>query len=164
MGHTVQLIPPQYVKPFVKRGKNDRNDAEAISEAAARPDMPSVAVRSAEQQAEAIVLSARELPVRQPTQLVNAVRGHAAEFGTVAPKNISQLPALLESRGGRGSGAGRGQGDAGVSARASGPARRADWGAGTPDEAAAQSKPGQSASGQGARHRPGQRADLGAYS
>ena len=96
-GHTVQLIPPQYVKPFVKRGKNDRNDAEAISEAAARPGMPSVAVRSAEQQAEAIVLSARELLVRQRTQLVNAVRGHAAEFGIVAAKNTSQLPALLEA-------------------------------------------------------------------
>ncbi len=49
-GHTVQLIPPQYVKPFVRRGKNDRNDAEAISEAAARPGMPSVAVRSSEQE------------------------------------------------------------------------------------------------------------------
>ncbi len=97
MGHTVQLIPPQYVKPFVRRGKNDRNDAEAISEAAARPDMPSVPVKSAEQQAEAIVLSARELLVRQRTQLVNAVRGHAAEFGIVAPKTISQLPGLLET-------------------------------------------------------------------
>ncbi len=97
MGQTVQLIPPQYVKPFVRRGKNDRNDAEAISEAAARPEMPSVAVKSAEQQAAAIVLSARELLVRQRTQLVNAVRGHAAEFGIVAAKNISQLPALLET-------------------------------------------------------------------
>ena len=97
LGHTVQLIPPQYVKPFVRRGKNDRNDAEAISEAAARPDMPSVPVRSAEQQAEAIVLSARELLVQQRTQLVNAVRGHAAEFGVVAAKNISQLPALLQA-------------------------------------------------------------------
>ncbi len=96
MGHTVQLIPPQYVKPFVRRGKNDRNDAEAISEAASRPDMPGVPVRSAEQQAEAIVLSARELLVRQRTQLVNAVRGHAAEFGIIAAKNINQLPALLE--------------------------------------------------------------------
>jgi len=76
MGHTVQLIPPQYVKPFVRRGKNDRNDAEAISEAAARPEMPSVAVKSAEQQAEAIVLSARGLLVWQRTHLVNAVRGH----------------------------------------------------------------------------------------
>lgn len=96
-GHTVQLIPPQYVKPFVRRGKNDRNDAEAISEAASRTGMPSVPVRSAEQQAEAIVLSARELLVRQRTQLVNAVRGHAAEFGIVAAKGTSQLPALLEA-------------------------------------------------------------------
>jgi len=97
MGHTVQLIPPQYVKPFVRGGKNDRNDAEAISEAAARPDMPSVPVKLAEQQAEAIVLSARELLVRQRTQLVNAVRGHAAEFGVIAAKNISQLLGLLET-------------------------------------------------------------------
>jgi transposase len=97
LGHTVQLIPPQYVKPFVRRGKNDRNDAEAISEAASRPDMPSVPLKAAEQQAEAIVLSARELLVRQRTQLVNTVRGHAAEFGIVAAKGTSQLPALLEA-------------------------------------------------------------------
>jgi transposase len=96
-GHTVRLIPPQYVKPFVRRGKNDRNDAEAISEAAARPDMPSVPVKSAEQQAAAIVLSVRELLVRQRTQLVNAVRGHAAEFGIVAAKGTSRLSALLEA-------------------------------------------------------------------
>ena len=97
LGHTVRLIPPQYVKPFVRRGKNDRNDAEAISEAASRPDMPGVPVKSAERQAEAIVLSARELLVRQRTQLVNAVRGHAAEFGVVAAKGTSRLPALLEA-------------------------------------------------------------------
>jgi transposase len=97
LGHTVRLIPPQYVKPFVRRGRNDRNDAEAICEAASRPGMPSVPVKAAEQQAAAIVLSARELLVRQRTQLVNAVRGHAAEFGIVAAKNISHLPALLEA-------------------------------------------------------------------
>ena len=97
LGHTVRLIPPQYVKPFVRRGKNDRNDAEAICEAASRPGRPSVPVKAAEQQAAAIVLSARELLVRQRTQLVNAVRGHAAEFGIVAAKNISHLPALLEA-------------------------------------------------------------------
>lgn len=97
LGHTVRLIPPQYVKPFVRRGKNDRNDAEAISEAASRPDMPSVPVKSAEQQAEAVVLSARDLLVRQRTQLVNAVRGHAAEFGVVAAKGTNRLPALLEA-------------------------------------------------------------------
>ena len=60
LGHTVRLIPPQYVKPFVRRGKNDRNDAEAICEAASRPGMPTVPVKAAEQQADAIVVSARE--------------------------------------------------------------------------------------------------------
>lgn len=67
LGHKVRLIPPQYVKPFVTRGKNDRNDAEAIGEAAARPDMREVTVKSAEQQAQAMLLSVRELLVRQRT-------------------------------------------------------------------------------------------------
>src|SRR5277367_6664038 len=67
MGHRVRLIPPQYVKPFVKRAKNDRNDAEAISEAAARPGMPEVPVKSAEAQAQAMLLTVRELLVRQRT-------------------------------------------------------------------------------------------------
>lgn len=84
LGHTVRVIPSQYVKPFVKRGKNDRNDAEAISEAAARPEMCEVTVKSADQQAKAMPLSVRELLVRQRTQLVNALRGHAAEFGHVS--------------------------------------------------------------------------------
>ena len=82
LGHRVRLIPPQYVKPFVKRGKNDRNDAQAISEAAARPDMQTVPVKSAEQQAEAMVLSARELLVRQRTQL--AAQGMARLEGLLA--------------------------------------------------------------------------------
>jgi transposase len=85
LGHGVRLIPPQYVKPFVKRGKNDRNDAAAISVAAAQPSIGSVPVKSAEQQAAAMLLSVRELLVRQRTQLVNAMRGHAAEMGVVAP-------------------------------------------------------------------------------
>ena len=97
LGHTVRLIPPQYVKPFVKRGKNDRNDAEAISEAAARPGMHSVAVKSDMQQAEAMLLSVRELLVRQRTQLVNALRGHAGEFGLVAPIGAKGL-ALLRAQ------------------------------------------------------------------
>lgn len=91
MGHRVRLIPAQYVKPFVKRGKNDRNDAEAISEAAARPGMSAVAVKSAAQQANAMLLSVQELLVRQRTQLVNALRGHASEFGLVAPKGNKGL-------------------------------------------------------------------------
>jgi transposase len=94
-GHTVHLIPPQYVKPFVKRGKNDRNDAEAISEAAARPGMRFVPVKPAARQAEAMVLQVRELLVKQRTQLVNALRGHAAEFGVVAAKGTGKLTGLL---------------------------------------------------------------------
>ena len=95
LGHEVALIPPQYVKPFVKRGKNDRNDAEALSEAAARPGMAKVAVTSAEQQANAMLLSVRELLSRQRTQLVNALRGHAAEFGLVAAKGDKGVTDLL---------------------------------------------------------------------
>ncbi len=95
LGHTVRLVPPQYVKPFVKRGKSDRNDAEAISEAASRPSMRFVPVKSAEAQAEAMDLSARDLLIRQRTQLVNAVRGHAAEFGVIAAKGIAHIAPLL---------------------------------------------------------------------
>lgn len=96
LGHRVRLIPPQYVKPFVKRGKNDRNDAEAIAEAAQRPSMHFVPVKSAEAQAEAMILSLRELLVKQQTQLVNSIRGHAAEFGVIAAKGTSHVEALLE--------------------------------------------------------------------
>lgn len=96
LGHQVRLIPPQYVKPFVKRGKNDRIDAEAISEAAQRPSMHFVPVKSAEAQAQAMILSVRELLVKQQTQLINALRGHAAEFGVIAAKGTPQVAALLE--------------------------------------------------------------------
>ena len=95
MGHRVRLIPPHYVKPFVKRGKNDRNDAEAISEAAGRPGMTEVAVKSAERQAAAMVLRVRELLVRNRTQAINALRGHAAEFGVIAAKGTAQVALLL---------------------------------------------------------------------
>lgn len=94
LGHRVRLLPPQYVKPFVKRSKNDRNDAEAIVIAAAQPTITSVPVKSAEQQAAAMLLSVRELLVRQRTQLVNAMRGHAAEMGVVAPLGEKGLAAL----------------------------------------------------------------------
>ena len=96
LGHRVRLIPPQYVKPFVKRGKNDRNDAEAINEAASRPSMRYVPVKSEQQQADAMLLRVRELLVKQKTQLVNAVRGHAAEFGLVAARGLGQVSALVE--------------------------------------------------------------------
>jgi len=94
-GHRVRLIPPQYVKPFVKRGKTDRNDAEAISEAASRPAMRWVAIKSAAQQADALALSARELLVAQRTQTINALRGHAAEFGVVVAGGPSRVAELL---------------------------------------------------------------------
>ena len=95
-GHRVRLIPAQYVKPFVKRGKNDRNDAEAIRVAAGQPSIGSVPVKSAEEQARAMLLTTRELLVRQRTQLVNALRGHATELGLVAKlgdKGLARLQA-----------------------------------------------------------------------
>jgi transposase len=95
LGHAVRLIPPQYVKPYVKRGKNDRNDAEAICEAAGRPGMHFVPVKSVTQQAQGMVLKVRETLVGQRTQLVNALRGHAAEFGVIAAKGIHQVGPLL---------------------------------------------------------------------
>lgn len=95
LGHRVRLLPPQYVKPFVKRNKNDRADAEAICEAAMRPGTRSVPVKSAEQQAAAMALSVRELLVKQRTQLVNAMRGHAAEFGVIAAKGTQNVQPLL---------------------------------------------------------------------
>src|SRR5271154_1826029 len=95
LGHTVRLIPPQYVKPYVKRGKNDRNDAEAICEAAGRPGMHFVPVKSVTQQAQGMVLKLRETLVGQRTQLVNALRGHATEFGVIAAKGLRQIGPLL---------------------------------------------------------------------
>ncbi len=95
LGHHVRLIPPQYVKPFVKRAKNDRNDAEAISEAAARPSMRSVATKTVEQQADAIILKHREMLVNQRTQAMNALRGHAMEFGVVVAKGTAKIVPLL---------------------------------------------------------------------
>ena len=96
-GHTVRLIPPQYVKPYVKRGKNDRNDAEAICEAASRPGMHFVPVKSVSQQAQGMVLKVRETLVGQRTQLANTLRGHAAEFGVVAAKGMSKIGPLLSA-------------------------------------------------------------------
>jgi transposase len=97
LGHSVRLIPPQYVKPFVKRGKNDRNDAEAICEAAGRPGMHFVPVKSADQQAQGMVLKMRDTLVGQRTALVNTLRGHAGEFGVIAAKGIGQIAPLLKA-------------------------------------------------------------------
>src|ERR1700731_5150930 len=93
--HRVRLIPPQYVKPFVKRSKNDRNDAEAISEAASRPSMGTVPVKTADEQAATIIMKHRELMVKHRTQAINALRGHAAEFGIVVARGCANVTALL---------------------------------------------------------------------
>jgi transposase len=99
-GHVVRLIPPAYVKPFVKRQKNDMADAEAICEAAQRPTMRFVAPKSEQTQAAALVFRARDLLVRQRTQTINALRGHLAEFGIVVakgPAHVSQLVQAVEN-------------------------------------------------------------------
>jgi transposase len=95
LGHTVKLIAPAYVKPFVKRQKNDRADAEAICEAAQRPTMRFVAVKSEQAQAAAVVFRTRDLLVRQRTQAINALRGHLAEFGIIAAKGPLHVPQLI---------------------------------------------------------------------
>lgn len=95
LGHDVRLIPPVYVKPFVKRQKNDANDAEAIAEAASRPTMRYVSVKSSEQQAQGMVFRTRDLFVRQRSQLVNALRGHLAEFGAVVGQGMVQFRRMI---------------------------------------------------------------------
>jgi transposase len=83
------------VKPFVRRNKNDRNDAEAIGEAASRPSMPTVPVKSLDEQAATIIVKHRELLVGQRTAAINALRGHAAEFGVIAAKGTANVEALM---------------------------------------------------------------------
>jgi transposase len=96
LGHVVRLIPPAYVKPFVKRQKNDAADAEAICEAAQRPTMRFVAIKSATAQANSVVFRARDLLVRQRTQAINALRGHLGEYGLVAAKGPAHVTKLIE--------------------------------------------------------------------
>jgi transposase len=96
LGHEAVLVPPQYVKPYVKRGKTDAADAEAICEAMSRPSMRFVTVKTPDEQAAQMMIGLREQFVRRRTQLANAIRGYAAEFGYVAPKGLSHLPRLLE--------------------------------------------------------------------
>lgn len=95
LGHQVRLIAPVYVKPFVKRQKNDAADAHAICEAAQRPTMRFVPVKSEAQQASAAVFRARDLLVRQRTQTINALRGLLAEHGWVAPKGLFHFAGLI---------------------------------------------------------------------
>ena len=97
LGHEVKLVPPIYVKPFVKRQKNDAADAEAICEAASRPTMRFVAVKTQEQQSQGMLFRTRDLLVRQRTQTINALRGHFAEFGVVAPQGPAHVERLAEA-------------------------------------------------------------------
>jgi transposase len=95
LGHEVRLIPPTYVKAYVKRNKNDAADAEAICEAVRRPSMRFVPVKTAEQQATLMLHRTRELLIRQRTMLVNALRGHLAEFGVIAAKGLHKVEGLI---------------------------------------------------------------------
>jgi transposase len=96
IGHEVVLMPPAYIKPYVKRGKNDALDAAAICEAMSRPDMRFVPIKSADQQAALMLHKTRELLVKQRTMSVNALRSHLAEFGLVVAKGIGRVDELSE--------------------------------------------------------------------
>jgi transposase len=97
LGHTVKLMPPAYVKAYVKRNKNDAADAEAICEAVTRPSMRFVPIKEAEQQAVLMLHRARSLLVRQRTMLVNGLRAHLAEFGIVAPQGLRYVEILTKT-------------------------------------------------------------------
>jgi len=96
LGHTVKLMPPSYVKAYLKRSKNDANDAAAICEAVTRPSMRFVAIKTREQQAALMLHRARQLLVRQRTMLSNAIRGHLSELGIVSAKGRNGTGELLE--------------------------------------------------------------------
>src|ERR1700746_2930806 len=95
LGHTVRLMPPAYVKPYVKRHKNDATDAEAICEAVTRPNMRFVATKTPEQQSCLTRPRPRHLFIRQQTAVINAIRAHLAEFGIVAPVGRNGVEQLL---------------------------------------------------------------------
>jgi transposase len=96
LGHTVQLISPAYVKPFVKRQKNDAAVAEASCEAAQRPSMRFVTVEDEAQQARDVVFAAPDVLVRQRTQCINALRGHLTEYGWVVDQGAPRVPTLID--------------------------------------------------------------------
>lgn len=95
LGHRVRLMPPRYVKPYVKRQKNDTADAEAICEAVTRPNMRFVEIKTCEQQGTLVLHRVRLMLTRQRTQLTNAIRGHMAEYGLVAPVGRNGLQRLI---------------------------------------------------------------------
>jgi transposase len=96
LGHTVKLMPPSYVKAYLKRSKNDANDAAAICEAVTRPSMRFVATKSEQQQSALMLHRSRQLLVRQRTMLSNAIRGHLAELGVISAKGRNGTAELLE--------------------------------------------------------------------
>src|SRR5437773_5463137 len=96
LGHTVRLMPPVYVKSYVKRQKNDTTDAEAISEAVTRPNMRFVPTKTSEQQSCLMLHRARHLFVRQQTAVINSIRAYLTEFGIVAPVGRKGVEQLLE--------------------------------------------------------------------
>jgi transposase len=97
LGHGVRLMPPAYVKPYVKRGKTDAADAEAIAEAVTRPTMRFVPVKTTDQQSALMLHKTRDLLVRQRTALINALRGHMGELGIVVPQGAQKVPGLVEA-------------------------------------------------------------------
>ena len=96
MGHTVKMMAPQFVKPYVRSNKNDRNDARAIAEAVTRPDMKFVPIKTIEQQDTLLVRRARALVIKQRTAQANQIRGLLAEYGIIIPKGITHLDKLTE--------------------------------------------------------------------
>ena len=102
LGHRVKLMPPRYVKPYVKRQKNDAADAEAICEAVTRPNMRFVEIKSCEQQGMLVLHRVRLMLMRQRIALSNAIRGHMAEYGLVAPvgrNGLQRLTAIIADHG-----------------------------------------------------------------
>lgn len=96
LGHEVKMIAPQLVKPYVRRGKNDAADAEALCEAMSRPTMRFVPVKTVDEQAALMLVGVRERLIRARTQLANAIRGYAAEFGISAARGLAHISMLLE--------------------------------------------------------------------
>src|SRR3977135_4699905 len=95
LGHEVKLMAPQHVKAYVKRNKNDGRDAEGLCEARSRPTMQFVPVKTEEQQAALMLMAVRQQLITRRTQLTNAIRGHAAEFGLIAAKGLDKVEPLL---------------------------------------------------------------------
>ena len=104
LGHSVRLMPPSYVKGYVKRSKSDAADAAAICEAVTRPSMRFMPIKSADQQALLMLHRTRDLLIRQRTQLINALRAHLAEFGLIAEmgrEGLAQLAAIITDENNR---------------------------------------------------------------